>query len=54
VRFVVVGAHAMAVHGFPRATQDLDVGKTSGPAVDERTLQISNVWMAAVDIEAIS
>ena len=25
VRFVVVGAHAMAVHGFPRATQDLDV-----------------------------
>jgi hypothetical protein len=25
VRFLVVGAHAMAVHGFPRATQDLDV-----------------------------
>lgn len=25
VRYVVVGAHAMAVHGFPRATQDLDV-----------------------------
>lgn len=24
-RFVVVGAHAMAVHGVPRATQDLDV-----------------------------
>jgi len=25
VDFVVVGAHAMAVHGVPRATGDLDV-----------------------------
>ena len=25
VRFLVVGAHALAVHGRPRATQDLDV-----------------------------
>lgn len=25
VRFVLVGAHAMAVHGVPRATGDLDV-----------------------------
>ena len=25
VRFVVVGAHAMAVHGVPRATGDIDV-----------------------------
>jgi hypothetical protein len=25
VRYVVVGAHAMAVHGVPRATGDLDV-----------------------------
>ena len=24
-RFVVVGAHALAVHGVPRATGDLDV-----------------------------
>jgi hypothetical protein len=24
-RFLTVGAHAMAVHGIPRATQDLDV-----------------------------
>lgn len=24
-RFLVVGAHAMAVHGVPRATQDLDL-----------------------------
>ncbi len=25
VRFVIVGAHALAAHGRPRATQDLDV-----------------------------
>jgi hypothetical protein len=25
VRFIVVGAHAMAVHGVPRATGDLDI-----------------------------
>ena len=25
VRFIVVGAHAMAVHGVPRSTGDLDV-----------------------------
>lgn len=25
VRFLVVGAHALAAHGIPRATQDLDV-----------------------------
>jgi len=24
-RFLVVGAHALAVHGVPRGTQDLDV-----------------------------
>lgn len=25
VRFLIVGAHALALHGRPRATQDLDV-----------------------------
>jgi hypothetical protein len=24
-RFLIVGAHAMALHGVPRATQDLDL-----------------------------
>jgi hypothetical protein len=24
-RFLVVGAHALAVHGYPRATVDLDL-----------------------------
>jgi hypothetical protein len=32
VRFLVVGAHAMAVHGVPRATGDLDVWVSSDEA----------------------
>jgi hypothetical protein len=39
-RFVVVGAHAMAVHGVPRATGDLDVWIHPEPANAER------VWAA--------
>jgi len=31
-RFLVVGAHAMAVHGVPRGTQDLDVWIDPSPA----------------------
>ncbi len=31
VRFMVVGAHAMAVHGVPRATGDLDVWIAGDP-----------------------
>jgi hypothetical protein len=30
-RFLVVGAHALAVHGVPRATQDLDVWIDASP-----------------------
>jgi hypothetical protein len=45
-RFIVVGAHAMAVHGVPRATQDLDVWieATAGNA--------DRVWRALVDFGA--
>jgi hypothetical protein len=32
VRFVVVGAHALAVHGHPRATGDLDIFVDPAPA----------------------
>lgn len=32
VRFIVVGAHAMAVHGVPRATGDLDIWVDPEPA----------------------
>lgn len=40
VRFLVVGAHALAVHGVPRATGDLDLWvEPSGPNADR-------VWQA--------
>jgi hypothetical protein len=40
VRFLVVGAHAMAVHGVPRGTQDLDVW------VDPTAENADRVWKA--------
>jgi len=40
VRFLVVGAHAMAIHGVPRGTQDLDVW------VDPDTANTDRVWKA--------
>lgn len=42
VRFIVVGAHAMAVHGVPRATGDLDVWIASDPDNADRA------WSALV------
>jgi hypothetical protein len=39
-RFLTVGAHAMAVHGVPRGTQDLDLWVEPEPANAER------VWRA--------
>jgi hypothetical protein len=38
VRFLVVGAYALAVHGRPRATGDLDVWIDATPENAERTL----------------
>jgi hypothetical protein len=39
-RYLVVGAHAMAVHGVPRGTQDLDVW------VDRALENAERVWRA--------
>jgi hypothetical protein len=41
-RFLVVGAHAMAVHGVPRATGDLDVWIATDPD------NVVRVWAALV------
>lgn len=41
-RFMVVGAHALAVHGVPRATQDLDVWIEPTPE------NAARVWQALV------
>jgi hypothetical protein len=45
-RFLVVGAHAMAVHGVPRATQDLDVW------IDATTSNAEKVWLGLVEFGA--
>ena len=45
-RFLVVGAHAVAVHGIPRATGDLDVW------IDTGTENIPRVWTALVHFGA--
>ncbi|MBA2564333.1 MAG: hypothetical protein H0V09_02765 [Gemmatimonadetes bacterium] len=39
-RFLIVGAHAMAVHGVPRATGDLDVW------IDCERVNAGRVWRA--------
>ena len=46
VRFLVVGAHAMSVHGTPRATGDLDVW------VDANTANAGRVWQALLSFGA--
>jgi hypothetical protein len=45
-RFLTVGAHAMAVHGVPRGTQDLDLWVEPEPANAER------VWRALASFGA--
>ena len=45
-RFLVVGAHALAVHGVPRGTQDLDVW------VDPDPPNVVKVWRALADFGA--
>jgi hypothetical protein len=45
-RFLVVGAHALAVHGVPRGTQDLDVW------VDPEPANVERVWRALAEFGA--
>lgn len=45
-RFLVVGAYAMAVHGVPRATGDIDVWVDPDPANADR------VWRALLEFGA--
>jgi hypothetical protein len=47
-RFMVVGAHAMAVHGVPRATGDLDVWVNPSPE------NAARVWGAMIEFGAPS
>lgn len=46
VRFIVVGAHALAIHGIPRGTQDLDVWVERSPA------NAARIWQALASFGA--
>jgi hypothetical protein len=56
VRYLVVGAHAVAFHARPRATKDLDVLIDPNPANGERTLRAirsflgSDLGLTAADL----
>ena len=45
-RFIVVGAHALAVHGVPRATGDIDVW------IDRAPENVARVWKALAEFGA--
>lgn len=45
-RFLVVGAHALAVHGVPRATGDIDIW------IDRTPANVARVWRALADFGA--
>lgn len=47
--FVIVGAHALAVHGVPRATGDIDIFIRPIPANAERVLHALRLFGAPVD-----
>jgi hypothetical protein len=46
VRFLVVGAHALAVHGVPRATGDMDIW------IDRKLDNVERVWKALLEFGA--
>lgn len=45
-RFIVVGAHALAAHGVPRATGDIDVW------IDRSPENVARVWQALTNFGA--
>jgi len=49
VRYLVVGAYALAAHGRPRATGDLDVWVEATPANASRVLQALSAFGAPLD-----
>lgn len=49
VAFVVVGGHAVAFHGYPRATKDLDVLVRPDPANATRVYQALAAFGAPLD-----
>lgn len=46
-RFLIVGAHALAAHGYPRATVDIDIW------IDATPENAARVWRALADFGAL-
>jgi hypothetical protein len=47
VRFLIVGAYALALHGRPRATGDLDVWVDATPENAARDARARHIWRSA-------
>lgn len=54
VKYVVVGAHALAVHGFPRATGDLDIFVQASDPNAERVMAALRDFGAPVEAHGIA
>ena len=54
VRFIVVGAHALAIHGVPRATGDLDVWIECTEANADRAWHALREFGAPVEATGVS
>jgi len=44
VRFILVGAYALAAHGYPRATMDIDIWIMPSPDNAEAVLRALEHW----------
>jgi hypothetical protein len=54
VEFVIVGAHALAAHGLPRATGDIDVLVHSTPENAERVVEALRTFGAPLEAHGVS
>ena len=54
VRFLIVGAHALAVHGVPRATGDIDVLVAPEPRNAERLIRALEQFGAPIESHGVS
>lgn len=54
VRYLIVGAHALAVHGIPRATQDLDIWVEASADNARRVLTALEAFGAPVTAHGIT
>ncbi len=54
VEFIVVGAHALAVNGYPRATQDVDVWVKPSAANAERVIAALRAFGAPLQTHGVT